>query len=287
LAKTSVNNAESTLRQAQMHLNQVLNRPISERFKTEEVSLANNYIITNDPRLFDYINRPDVFDQFSDFMVEEGFRNLPELKQLDAVIDIQERSVLLNKRDLFLPTIGVRAGIDEVFYRGGAGTDLGDLGIPGVPTDPNTLTWSLGLNASLPLFTGQKRTAAVQKAQIDLSRVYTEKNHFSRQFEQRIRNALEESAASYTNIDLNFTAQEAARRNLDLVQDAYSQGLVSVIQLIDAQNATIQSEEAAANAIYEFVLDLIWLERSIGNFYTLSSEDQRNSYFERLAQFIQ
>jgi len=286
LAQASVNDAEAVLRQAEMQLNQLLNRPIAEKFRTVEVSLANNYIITNDPRLFQHIDRPDMFDHFSDFMVEEGMRNLPELRQLDKAVDIQERGVLFSKRDRYLPTVGVRAGLDEVFYRGGAGTDIGDLGIPGIGGDPNTLTWSIGLNASLPIFTGNRRTASLQKAQIDLSRSHLERDHFTRQFEQRIRNSLEETAASYTNIELNFAARDAARSNLDLVQDAYSQGLVPVIQLIDAQNATIQAEEAAANAIYEFVISLIRLERSIGNFYSLASDTERNTYFARLEQYM-
>ena len=71
------------------------------------------------------------------------------------------------------------------------------------------------------------------------------------------------------------------------MQDSYSKGVVSIIQLIDAQNAASASSQGAANAGYVFIIDLINVERAIGNFYTISTTQERDQYFQRLEEFVQ
>ena len=72
-------------------------------------------------------------------------------------------------------------------------------------------------------------------------------------------------AIRYRNagITLSEDAAIAAARNLELVEDAYGRGTVSIIELLDAQNAAILAEEGAANAVYDFLLDLMEVERAM------------------------
>ena len=82
------------------------------------------------------------------------------------------------------------------------------------------------------------------------------------------------------------TRREASQRNLDLVTDAYSQGTVSIIDLLDAQNAAVRTRQAEATAIYDFLIDMLEVERGLGKFYFLASPVEIEVLFERVDQFF-
>jgi outer membrane protein TolC len=76
-------------------------------------------------------------------------------------------------------------------------------------------------------------------------------------------------------------------KNLDLVVDSYSQGLLNITQLLDAQNAALVTSEAEANSIYQFLIDLMELERAIGTSYLLHSREKREVFFNRLSDYFE
>ena len=95
------------------------------------------------------------------------------------------------------------------------------------------------------------------------------------------------AGASYSGIGLSEAAVVAAHKNLELVKDAYGRGVVSILDLLDAQNAAIVAEEGAANAVYNFLIDLMEVERSIGKFYFECTGEERNQWFARLEAFFE
>ena len=106
------------------------------------------------------------------------------------------------------------------------------------------------------------------------------------QLEFLVRSRLEFASASYNRLTLSRQAADAAQANFDIVQDSYSQGLVNITTLIDAQNVAVQTELTAVNAIYQFVLDFLEAERSTGTYYMLMTQAERDAFFERLAVFL-
>ena len=75
--------------------------------------------------------------------------------------------------------------------------------------------------------------------------------------ETRIRAGMEVARGSFSGIDLSEQAAAAAGKSLELVSDAYARGAVSILDLLDAQNAALNAEQLLANAIYDFLIDLI------------------------------
>ena len=67
--------------------------------------------------------------------------------------------------------------------------------------------------------------------------------------------------------------------------DAYSRGAVSIITLIDAQQTTLAADEAAANAVYDFLVDLMNVERAVGRFDFFRTPEERESFLQRLSDF--
>ena len=79
---------------------------------------------------------------------------------------------------------------------------------------------------------------------------------------------------------------EAANKNFDIVQAGYSEGRNTIADLIDAQNSKTSSERAAAIAKYQFVLDCLMLERSIGRFHFLDTPEEKAHFLSRLNEYM-
>ncbi len=280
-AKSSLLNATAQRRLAELALNQILNRPIDELFNTEEIDLEDARLIINNEATDGYVSNPRQFYRYADFMVARGKANVPDLKQLDLNVRAQERSVLLNRRNKYAPTILLGGSYNQELYRGGSGTE-----IPELFGNPNDWNWNLQVGASLPIFQGGSRNALVQQSRVQLLQLNTQRTNTQRLLEQQIRSELENIRASYTNINLTRDAEEAVVRNFELVQDAYSQGAVTITQLLDAQNAAIGAQLNSANAVYIFLIDLINMERATGSYYMLMSEDEKASYSNELISFF-
>ncbi|MBW2683278.1 MAG: TolC family protein, partial [Deltaproteobacteria bacterium] len=73
-------------------------------------------------------------------------------------------------------------------------------------------------------------------------------------------------------------------RNLKLITDSYIQGLKSIIELLDAQNQALSADQAAANAVYDFLVDLMGVQRAMGMFVLFEPEEERNAWIERARQ---
>jgi outer membrane protein TolC len=145
----------------------------------------------------------------------------------------------------------------------------------------------VALNLSYPLFSGGAKFARRNNALETLSRLQTERGSLVQKIEQRVRSAAHMAGASYAAIKQSHDAAEASLKNLDLVVDSYSQGLLNITQLLDAQNAALVTSEAEANSIYQFLIDLMELERAIGTSYLLHSREKREVFFNRLSDYFE
>jgi len=273
---------------AEIRLNRVLDRPGEEPFATVEIGLEDPSLITSDPRIRRYIDNPWVFRVFRAFHVDAALRNSPELAALDAQIRAQERSLTAAKRAFWVPVFGLRASLGRRLAEGGAGA-LGDGSASPLPPEfpvPDRTTWEVGVQASLPLFAGGERSARRSQAEVELARLRTEYAAAANRIEQRVRSSLHDTGASWAAIGLARESADAARRNLELVQDSYGRGVVSITDLLDAQNAAITAEARAANAINDFLLDLMDVERAVGRFGFFVTPAQRQDYFDRLNRYV-
>ena len=279
--------ASALRNQAEIAVNRVLNRPIGESFLTAETALDDPELVSSFEQIGPYISSPQSFAIFRNFMVGEAFEASPELRQLEAAISAQERVVLTSKRTLYLPTVGAQADI-SAFQTGGAGSMAPQLPIPGLTLpSANSLNWSVGIRASLPIFEGGALRARRSRAEMELAELVLQRDATRQRIEQRIRSALHQAGASFAGIDLSQDAAEAARRNLDIVSDFYSQGTVDIIRLLDAQSRALVDDLVAANAIFGYLLDLMGVQRAVGQFDYYRSPQDRQNFLSRLDNYFQ
>jgi hypothetical protein len=56
---------------------------------------------------------------------------------------------------------------------------------------------------------------------------------------------------------------------------------------LDAQNAAYNADQVAANAVYDFLIVYMEMERATGRFEFFMSADERQSFLERMKAFFE
>ncbi len=272
--------AQAQFKQAQFQLNQLLNRPIDEAFNVEDITLQQQMLYVTDQRILSLIQNYRDLKRFSDFLVEEAINNLPELKQINFSLAAQERLRKSLSRRFYLPSIALNGSLTDVVNRWEVSEN------PQFPSPIDQPTWNIGIGLQYPIFQGGTRNLDLQRTKIAIDQLGDQRMNLRRQLDVRVRASLENASATFVEVELSRKAADAAKKNFDIVQDSYSQGIVNVTNLIDAQNVAIATALSAQNAIYQFVIDFLNVERSIGNYYFLSSEGERDAFFEKLIIYM-
>jgi outer membrane protein TolC len=261
---------------AEMELNRTLNQPLEEPILLSEPDLDAQLSLMLDPRIAHYLGDAWHLRLLRRYVADYARRVSPELLQITAGIGAQERVLTGRKRSFFLPDIGLNLGWRTYLEEKGAGSE----GRPdGFPDDEE---WNASLAVSLPLFQGARRFAETRQAGQDLLTLRLQYQATDARIEQRVRSAVHRASASKAAIDLSHEAAVASRQNFELVSDSYSRGAIDLITLLDAQNAYLNAELAAADAIYGFLLDLMELERSVGRFTYFATIPQREAWLADL-----
>jgi outer membrane protein TolC len=201
---------------------------------------------------------PADYATFSRFYIERALRQAPELEQLNAQIEAKRRDLISRKRSYWLPDFSVS---------GGYTSNLGQSGLGAGPSAGEDLNdWSVGVQATLPLFSGGLKKANVSRAGSELRQLEYLRLAAQERVEETVRNQLHAVQAAYAQIKLTAVAAEASRKNFELVSDAYARGAVNVIELLDAQETSLTASAASAESQYFFLTEIMVLQRAVGGF---------------------
>ncbi len=268
--------AQAQLQQARDAVNRLLHRPLKEAFIAESATLDDPHLIVSRKELFEYVVNDRNFELMGDFMVKEGIAAAPELAGLEALLAVSQRQLKANRRSYWSPTISLQGEVTHV---------MEETRVAGLSAEDDT-DWSVGVNVSLPLFEGGGRSARLSGSRLAFDQQLSQRDAVRGRIEQRIRATLHRIGASHPGIQLSQDAATAAQKNLDLVTDAYSRGAVSILDLLDAQNAALVAEESATNAVFDFLIDLMNLQRSLGGFDFFLDEQGLDNWLQRLRHYI-
>lgn len=281
LAKKDLYQANAQVKAVRYQLNETLNRPIGEAFGLEGAENIHQLIAVLDQKFVALIQDQPSLDQLADFMVNEALQNLPEMRQMRLAIAAQERLLKSNRRSFYTPTIAFGAAYDYPVQTVNPGDPLP---IPGVEIGTNP-TWNAAFQISIPLLAGGSRKFQKEKTEVGLFQLEDQQNDVGNLLELQVRTNLEFVNASYNNVRLTKSAAEAAQKNIVIVQDLYKSGQVTVVTLVDAQNALLGAQINATNAAYQFLIDFFSLQRSIGNYTMLATEEQNEAFFQRFLNY--
>lgn len=281
--------ANAQRRIAEIALARLLHRNQTEPFAVADVTEDDPLWILSERPIDDFTATPKRYGLLGDFLVEDGLSRAPELARFGTALAAQERILTAAKRSFWSPTVGLQAGVDRRLAEGGAGAEppsFPDLGLGGLFPDQDDTFWSVAVNVSLPLWAGGERVAERIRAEEELKRLELERDAASERIEQRIRTALEAARASGAGIDLSRQSADAARSNLELVVDAYSRGAVTILELLDAQEAALVADQAAANAVYDFLIDVLEAQRASNRLDFFQSIQGRREWIDRIDDYF-
>ncbi|MEM1042489.1 MAG: ABC transporter substrate binding protein [Bacteroidota bacterium] len=270
---------------ARLALNQILDRPLEAPFTaTEVVQVEDPELLESASRLSALIVDPRSFARLRDALVEAAIEVEPNVQVLDASIRAQERAEQSARRAFFLPTVAAFGQVDLSVYEDGAGSDLGPM-TPEVEV-PNPF-WTVGLNLTFPLFEGGGRFATRDRASAEVLQLQLQRDLLVQQIEQNVRTQMQFAAASFASIQEARRAAAVAQQSLAVVTDSYAAGAVDVTPLLEAQNTLQQAEVGVTNAIYDHLIDVKRVERSVGRIEALMDPAERDAFEARILEALQ
>lgn len=277
--RRSLIEAETRRRQAEDRLNQVLNRPQKTRVRPTDASVNAALAFFTQGQFLALIDNEQTWQTMQDFVVEQGLETAPEIRGAEYLVSAGERQVMAAKRRYWVPDIAAAGQGAYNFDR-----TPGQGGIPGLELPDES--WRVGIQATLPIFNGGALRADLNRSRYSLRQAESRRDAIEQDVETRIRIALEQVANSYAGIELAAAAAKASGDNLRIVTDSYSNGAVSIITLIDAQNAALAADLAAAEAKYLYLGDVIEVLRVVGDFSLMLDPQYFNDWVRRIEEYF-
>jgi outer membrane protein TolC len=178
---------------------------------------------------------------------KEAFANRSELKRLTALKDSAEANLKTAKSG-YLPVLSGTASIGYA-----------DKNFP-----PDGNVWQVGLNLSIPIFSGYATVEQVKESvafrQIADEQLRDAKLQINLEVESAFRDMNEASA----RIDSTFKEMEAAKENRMLAEGRYREGVGNIIEITDAQSQALNGETAHIRAVYDYQIALAGFNWAVG-----------------------
>ena len=286
-SRSAVIEASALRNQAEIDLNRILNRQLEAPFHVPPPDEIRAVTPGSDERVSKYLQDPYSFKIFREFMAEEAIRNSPEIRSIDNTLRARDEILKGERRQLGIPDIAVVGGFQHIPFVDGVGSEPVPPGSGFDGFGRQTFTWQVGAQASLTLFDGTSNYARIRRTFREMDRLRADRAIIAQRLEQDVRSALHQAGFSFANIALSRDAAEASRLNLELVTDLYQRGAADIIQLVDAQNQALGAALAAANALYDFLIDALRVQRASGSFALEGTQEERDDFLQRLDAFAE
>jgi len=256
-AQILVVNTRASLKQSWDTLNRILHKPQGVRIALQEATFDEPFVMSRGE--FDQLVRsPADYARFSRYYIDRALRQAPELEQLNAQIVAKRRELSSHRRAYWLPDFSLGGRYTSNLSQSGPGA--------GPQAGQGLDDWSVGVQMTLPLFSGGLKKANVSRASYELRQLESLRTSTEERVEEQIRNKLHAAQAAWEQIDFTTVAAEASRKNFSLVSDAYARGTVSVIELLDAQDTSLTASAAAVESLYNFLITIMSVQRAVGGY---------------------
>ena len=254
-----------------LELNRVRNRPPEAPVDTEPATLAEyGFLYGNEPIAASLVD-PKLDRRMRDYLVRVGLAHSPEIVAFDASIAAAERQLTANRRAFWVPTLTFKAGVDYLANHSSE-------------DDFNQSEWGVKGVLSYPLLEGGAKIAGLEQARAMLRSLRTDRRALSQSLEQTIRGAFAQASGSFESVGFAERSSAAAEKNFELVDQSYTLGVASILELLDAQAQLLAAELAVNDATYTFLADLIAAERAISFYAFLEAPSDVEALLDGVAR---
>src|SRR6516164_8620781 len=180
---------------------------------------------------------------------QKALTTRPDLKKIEAQQSAQELSVAVAKSS-FGPRLNAFAGWgmdNPTFVAGGGGNN-----------------WVGGLELQIDLFQGGAKRAALSRERANAEKIAALKQAASDAVRLEVRQAYFDQDASRQQVDVARIAVAQAQESLRIDQDRYDGGLLTITDLLGAEEAARRSQSDYWHAVYQFHISYANLELACG-----------------------
>jgi outer membrane protein len=303
--KKSVMDVQAQMNQLQLAFKQMLNIPMVYLINVEDVSAEEGSLPIFNKDFQGYLEDPLSYDLLTDYLVNFGLKKSADMQMLKGIINAKERSLTSTKLSRILPTISLFGSVTKNFYKSNINSPF-SLSIPAPPSSvssdvatyigqilsgfsiplPNDVDWNIGINASLNIFSGMRTTVQIEQTDIELMQLKIQERSLEEKIALGIRSEMENLKAKNFGLAQSQIQVEAADKALKIVSDSYSRGAISILFLLDAQGAALNAQQISANALYDLFISYMQLQRAVGQYYILMTNEEREAFMNDMVSYI-
>jgi len=180
---------------------------------------------------------------------QKALASRPDLKRIEAQQSAQELSVAIAKSS-FGPRVNAFAGWEldnPTFLAGGGGNN-----------------WLGGIELQIDLFQGGAKRAALSRERAIAEKMAALKQAASDAVRLEVRQAYYDQDASRQQVEVARTAISQAQESLRINQDRYDGGLLTITDLLGAEEAARRSQADYWQAVYQYHISYANLELASG-----------------------
>ncbi|MCH8474655.1 MAG: TolC family protein [Opitutales bacterium] len=268
--------ARADFYKAKAALNEFLGRDTDKLWELQEIPERGEGYYFFDTEMEEVLSTTRSVRLFRRFAALTTLRESPELAALEGERRVLDRREGERRRAGVVPEISAGGRWEYEFY------DDRPLDV-GLSPDEQ---WGLQVTASLPLFEGGRRVSEVQRLRAGGRALEREMERIRRKLALRTEAAARSLEGSWPSVSFARQAAEKAEETLEIVQERYARGVVSVIDLLEAQNQALETRRRAELAWYQYLGDSLALQRSMGWFAFLE-EEKNEQWLGALKQYIE
>ena len=183
----------------------------------------------------------------------EAFQNRPDLLQKQLSIELN-RNVLSQSRSMRMPTVSLVAA-----YQIQAQADNLKFDSYRWPK-----TSFVGLQASIPLFSGNRINSKIRQSAIQLEKSQVEYADAKDKAQTEIVTMENNLKEVFQRLAIQEKTVHAAQMNFNIVNDRYKNGLSSRLELSDAELALTEAKMNQLYSIYNVKIAKLQLEKAFG-----------------------
>lgn len=178
---------------------------------------------------------------------QEAISNRAELHQLMALRSAASAN-LKTAKSSYLP-----------IFSGTASVGYADRDFP-----PNGNVWGVGLNLTIPLFSGFLSVEQVREANANINAIEARDNNLKLQITKEVESAwlgVREASARMASTEKEVAA---TKENQTLAEGRYHEGVGTIIEVTDAQSLALDAQTAQIQARYDYFTAMAQLDRAMG-----------------------
>jgi outer membrane protein TolC len=144
-----------------------------------------------------------------------------------------------------------------------------------IPLVDYTESWNVGLQLTVPIFSGFESRAKLDEYRAALSQAKANSRNQELQILNDVQNQYLNLVLAGKQIEVAGQAVGTARENLDLAQGRYQAGVGTMLEVNDARVSWVQAENDYTQSLYDYRIARFKLERTLGRDLYTDDRGQR------------